>query len=383
MDLQTAYLDKSLPTEIRYLAIIQIKNGIDKYWRKHAPNALKPEEKSSLRAQLLQGGVDEADTHLALQNALAISKVVRIDYPLEWPEVLPELIIILRTASESNQLHLRRGLLILLQIVKELASARLRKSQTSLQSITPEIVFLLSNIYTQKVNAWYGFLTSGGDDEGGAMDAMENSLLAMKILRRLLIFGYQYPNHEKEVQELWGHSQQQFGQFLDLVTRDPPFIISPAKDFVEKHLLQLSKLHVEMSKTHPASFALLPHSLDLARAYWGLISKFGDSYGSSSTDFASRDVSADHNPRNEREMSERLSLKGLSLLRACMKMVFSPARSFRYESPKAKQEQRDAVDLIKTQLLTEDLVSQMASVIVTKFFVFRQKDLEAWEDVRI
>lgn len=34
--LQSAYLDRRLPLEIRYLAIIQLKNGIDKYWRKTA-----------------------------------------------------------------------------------------------------------------------------------------------------------------------------------------------------------------------------------------------------------------------------------------------------------------------------------------------------------
>lgn len=34
--LQSAYLDSRLPVELRYLAIIQLKNGIDKYWRKTA-----------------------------------------------------------------------------------------------------------------------------------------------------------------------------------------------------------------------------------------------------------------------------------------------------------------------------------------------------------
>jgi hypothetical protein len=33
---QSVFLDKSLPVEVRYLAIIQLKNGIDKYWRKTA-----------------------------------------------------------------------------------------------------------------------------------------------------------------------------------------------------------------------------------------------------------------------------------------------------------------------------------------------------------
>lgn len=34
--LQSAFLGHRLPVEIRYLAIIQLKNGIDKYWRKTA-----------------------------------------------------------------------------------------------------------------------------------------------------------------------------------------------------------------------------------------------------------------------------------------------------------------------------------------------------------
>lgn len=40
---QSVFLDKSLPIEVRYLAIIQLKNGIDKYWRKTATKyALRP-----------------------------------------------------------------------------------------------------------------------------------------------------------------------------------------------------------------------------------------------------------------------------------------------------------------------------------------------------
>ena len=36
VNLQSAYLTLALPWEIRYLAIIQLKNGIEKYWRKTA-----------------------------------------------------------------------------------------------------------------------------------------------------------------------------------------------------------------------------------------------------------------------------------------------------------------------------------------------------------
>ncbi|KAN0093757.1 ARM repeat-containing protein [Hyaloscypha variabilis] len=377
--LQAVYLDKSLPSEIRYLAIIQLKNGIDKYWRKTATNAIQPEEKAQMRSQLLDGGIKEVETNLALQNALVVAKVVRIDYPLDWPDVLTSLVKILRDANHTNQLHLRRGMLILLQVIKELSTARLRTSQTRLQSVTPEIVFLLNEIYTQKVAIWLGFFNGNGDDEGGAMDAMENSLFAIKILRRLLIAGYEYPNHSKDVQQLWEHSQHQFGQFLEMVSHEPPVLVSPAKDLVEKHLVQFSKLHAQMANSHPAAFALLPSSLDLVRAYWGLVAKFGESYGSESQDFSSK-ARRDNTDKDERPVMEKLCLKGLNILRACLKMVFSPAQSFKYKSPEVKAEQQDAVALVKTELLTDELVGQVASVIVTKFFVFRQVDLEAWEE---
>ena len=377
--MQAVYLDKTLPSEIRYLAIIQLKNGIDKYWRKTATNAIQPEEKAQIRSQLLEGGIREVETNLALQNALVVAKVVRIDYPLDWPDVLTSLIKILRDVNRTSQLHLRRGMLILLQVIKELSTARLRTSQTRLQSVTPEIVFLLNEIYTEKVAIWIEFFNGNGDDEGGAMDAMENSLFAIKILRRLLIAGYEYPNHSKDVQQLWEHSQHQFGQFLVMVSQDPPVLVSPAKDLVEKHLVQFSKLHAQMANSHPAAFALLPSSLDLVRAYWGLVSKFGESYGSESQDFSSKAARNDAD-KDERPVMEKLCLKGLNILRACLKMVFSPVQSFKYKTPEVKAEQQEAVVLVKTQLLTDELVGQVASVIVTKFFVFRQVDLEAWEE---
>ena len=46
--------------------------------------------------------------------------------------------------------------------------------------------------------------------------------------------------------------------------------------------MQIAKLHMNMAKDHPAGYALLPNSIDLAHGYWGLIRQFGESYGSSS-----------------------------------------------------------------------------------------------------
>jgi hypothetical protein len=34
---QDAFLDRSLPVELRWIAIITLKQGVDKYWRKASP----------------------------------------------------------------------------------------------------------------------------------------------------------------------------------------------------------------------------------------------------------------------------------------------------------------------------------------------------------
>ena len=151
---------------------------------------------------------------------------------------------------------------------------------------------------------------------------MENSLSALKILRRLLIVGYEYPNHDKHVQKIWGKSQAFLSQLLPMLSAKPAILLSPAKELVEKHVLQLSKMHVQMANVHPAAFALLPNSLDLLQAYWGLISMFGDTYGSKTQDFNAKALSGDGSS-SDKPIQEALSLKGLKLFRACKSGVLA------------------------------------------------------------
>jgi hypothetical protein len=82
--LQSVYVDTSLPTEVRYLALIQLKNGIDKYWRKTAKDAISRGEKALIRSRCLESGISEADHRLALQNAIIIAKITRFEFPHDW-----------------------------------------------------------------------------------------------------------------------------------------------------------------------------------------------------------------------------------------------------------------------------------------------------------
>ncbi|KAF2731946.1 ARM repeat-containing protein [Polyplosphaeria fusca] len=377
--LQSVFLDKSLPLEVRYLAIIQIKNGIDKYWRKTTSNALSKDDRAAIRARLLESGINEADQRLALQNALVIAKIVRLDFPNDWPDLFKQLLDILKAATDPNayRIHLSRALLILLHVVKELATGRLMKSRQSLQSVTPDILNVVGRIYVNKVQAWQSFFHDGGDDEGGAIENIESSLLTIKALRRLIIAGYDYHSREKDVQEFWTVTRTHFGDLLPYVLHESP-LAPGVRNLVEKHLVQLAKFHLAMAQHHPTGFVLLPNSLELVHNYWALVSKLGETWGSKTLDDAR--IGTDGDSDDEAPILERLGLKGLLVVRACVKMVFYPAQTFRYRQKEEKAEKNQATDMVKSELLTNDMVRDMVSALVTRFFVFRPSDLRMWEE---
>lgn len=380
--LQTIFIDTSLPVEVRYLCAIQMKNGIDKYWRKTATNAISKEEKILIRSRCLEAGINEPDRRLALQNALVIAKILRFEFPHDWPDAFSSVVGLLRSAAEpdANALHLPRVLLILLHIIKELATGRLQRTRASLQSASPEIFHVLGKIYVGKVERWRNFLGSGGDDEGGALQDVEQSLLALRVLRRLLIAGYEFPNRHNEVRDFWTLLRTQFGDLLSLVAQGSATINRYVQTLIEKHLVQMSKLHLEMVRVHPAAYALLPDSTGLAIAYWGLIVKFGESFGSQSATVPSKLESNGDADEVDKPFMEKLALKGLLLVRACAKMVFSPAQTFKYQHAEDKEERKRSTEMMKTELLTDDRAREMMEVLVTRFFVFRPSDLREWEE---
>ncbi|KAK5122921.1 hypothetical protein LTR85_003486 [Meristemomyces frigidus] len=368
--LQSAYLDHRLPLELRYLAIIQLKNGIDKYWRKTATNAVSKDDKHVIRTRLLESGLHEPDDRLALQNALVIAKIARFEYPHEWPDALSALVQTLRNASQTPPLQIARALLILLHLVKELSTGRLQRTRQNLQAATPEIVHVLGSLYGDTVAYWQRSLAESSED---VTATMKLSLLAIKVLRRLLVSGYEHPNRNQDVVALWSATQQQLSALMQMGAT----LTGEAKALLDKNTLQLAKLHHEMAKEHPAAFALLPNSVDLATAYWSLAKDYGQSFGS--RDVVASSIGTDGDV-DEKTTTEKLALRGLLVLRACVKMVHNPAQTFKHRTPEDKQEKHAATDLLRQHLLTQGFVQEVMEVLVTRFFVFRPSDLREWEE---
>ena len=295
------------------------------------------------------------------------------------PDALSSIVSSLRLTSQPNSpaLQLTRALLILLEVIKELSTARIQRTRTSLQAASLEVLQVLGKIYVDKMQTWMTFLNESGDNEGGAIISIEQSLLALRILRRLLIAGWDFPNRSAEVQEAWGLINSHFKHLLSLPI-DQAIVSETVKRLIEKHLRQMGKLHVNLAKHHPAGFALLKDSNYLLSSYWDLVMRFDETLASPRLNLPSAEELDDEDYESLSVM-EYLSLKGLLLLRACVKLVFNPAQTFRYQQQEDKEEKTCARQLIKDNVLTSVFARTVMENLVTRFFIIRQRDLQEWE----
>ena len=289
------------------------------------------------------------------------------------PDAISSVIAKLRSTSGADSGYATGVLLLLLYAIKELATGRLQRTRAILQSTAPEVLQVLGSLYTNKVHSW-----SSGNDQSQDADL---SLLALRILRRLLIAGYDFPNRHAEVKEFWTTLNCHRSQMLPIVLQ-PSFSNHVMYSLVEKHLIQMSKLHLNMAKLCPAGYALLPESTSLTKSYWQLVHEVGKTWTSSESQVEDPAKIGTDGDADEEEVPtmEKLCLKGLLLLRACTKMVFDPAHTFKYQQAEDKIEKKRAMETIRLEILTEPLVLEIMETLVSRFFVFRQKDLKQWEE---
>lgn len=311
----------------------------------------------------------------------SVHSTARRQLTLLRPDAISTMIDALRSASQlaADPIQLPRALLLLLHVTKELATGRLSRTRQALQAATPEIVRVLGRIYIETVQSWQSSLSNDSGDPNELVQSMQSSLLAIKTLRRLFIAGYEFPNRDSDVHEFWQITSDQVGLIINVLSTRSNTLSLGVSQMIEKHLLQLSKLHLEMAKTHPGAFVLLPRSLELVQAYWSLIKQYGDHFGTR-TAVVNVTIGNVGDQVEDKPFMEKITLKGILLIRACIKLVFNPSQTFKYRHDQEKVEKADATKMIQEQLLTHSFVQELMEVVVTKFFVFRDVDLREWEE---
>lgn len=80
-----------------------LKNAIDKFWRKSAPNSIKEEERQALKASFLQY-LTEPELKIARQMSVILGKLARFELPHQWPDLITKLVQILQETATLQQI---------------------------------------------------------------------------------------------------------------------------------------------------------------------------------------------------------------------------------------------------------------------------------------
>ncbi|RHZ44599.1 hypothetical protein Glove_718g39 [Diversispora epigaea] len=354
--------DRSIDVNIRFLGAIFFKNGVDRYWRKSAKNTINPAEKSNIRGRILSF-MDEEFNQLAIQNALLVSKIARLDFPNEWPELLQNLLSIIHSTlvSASNPqivLVQKRSLLTLHLVIKSLCSKTIGADRKIFEQVAPELLRNVASIYVEHVNRFFTMVSL--NDIGIAVD-LETSLSALKCIRRLIVYGFKDISKVEETKAFFALILEHLQKFHTLRNALEEINASPVTKLIETHIILMGKFYIDIIKAHTVAFILTPGSVDVVSFYCKLVATYGKSY--------------------EKEMSnstfiEKYLIQALILMKGLIRKT-----SYNQDLRESKDLQvNDAIRIVDEQILTPSFVESFAELLMTSLISLRKEDLVMWEE---
>lgn len=352
--LQSIYLDLSCSLQIRWLAIIQFKNGIERYWRSTRVNAISKDEKASIRSRLFDM-IDEQNNQLCIQNAQASSRIARLDFPNEWPNLFEFLEQMLNNDNIwQDNIKVYNLLVHLNQIIKVLATARIGRCRPAMQSKVPLVFPLIVRIYLKTFNAW---TTSNGIDEDDLTN-LQVSYLSLKVLRRITTEGYESPHRNQPVTDFMSIT---VGHFEMLISHYDSF---KRFDIFEKFIKCYGKLYYNMISNSPSNFILLPCSLKILMNFTRLlVERASDVY--------------QENAEVTGDFWEQVSIRGLLILKKIINFIHKKG-AVTIKAKNDKAEVDAAVSKISNEFLNAQLVTKLVDLLMEWYLKLRPTELENW-----
>ncbi|CAK1580830.1 unnamed protein product [Parnassius mnemosyne] len=338
----------SINVNVRWLAVMCFKNGVERYWRRNAPNAITDDEKQKLRQGLLTTTVlSEPVAQIATQQAVLIAKIARFDCPTNWPNLVPELIGALKAPQPLVQ---HRSLLIFHHVVKALASKRLIGDRRTFLELTNSVYAFILQLWHENTELFLRHIQEGAATEQ-ITEHLEKALLCLRILRKLTVFGFKN-----------AHDSQDAIAFLNVVFDRAKTSLECRKllkgrgiyplELCEKFIIHLTKVALGVLSFQPFSYVpLIRPSLEFALFYC----------------FTEQGMSL---------IYERFTIQCLNIVKAILQCV-------EYKLPKEMEQVKEPLTLqahqVKSEVLDQNTVCHMCRHLVTHYFLLSADDLALWD----
>ncbi|XP_041361999.1 importin-11-like isoform X2 [Gigantopelta aegis] len=340
--LATIFCKHEIDVNVRWLAALYCKNGVERYWRKTAPNAMSEEEKSAIRKQLLSN-FNEPVPQVALQVAVLVAKVARVDCPRNWPELIPTMLEAVRC---DDQLIQERALLVLHHVTKTLASRRLPSDKKVFESLTHEVFGFILNLWNSNLAH---FLQLASVHDEGMSTALDRCSLVLKILRKQIGYGFRdletHPDSVSFLRSLFPHLEA----MLDC--RRSLWGHHAIVDKCEHVIVTQTKVLLDILEMHASSFvSFLKTTLEFVVRY----------------NFTEKGL-----------LFERFAVNCFNVMKAILfSDTYKLSKNTQIESSSAVSTEAQK---ILTEFFTFDTLSEICRRLVTQYFLLTTDDLTTWD----
>ncbi|XP_075039084.1 importin-11 isoform X2 [Mixophyes fleayi] len=338
------FTNHSLDVNVRWLAVLYFKNGIDRYWRRVAPNALSEGEKSALRAGLITN-FNEPVNQIATQIAVLIAKVARLDCPKQWPELIPTLI---ESVKVEDDLRQHRALLTLYHVTKTLSSKRLAADRKLFQDLASEIYNFACCLWNHHADTFLQQICAGA--EPAALSSLERAALSLKVLRKLTVHGFVEPLLNTETMGFLYAVFDRLRQFLECSRGIG--VEHVCRERMEKIIILFTKVLLDFLDQHPFPFIpLIQRALEFAVSY--VFTEAGDGI-----------------------MFERFIVQCMRLIKMIVKNdSFKPSKKFEDSKPETINAHQ-----IKMSFFTYPTLTEICRRLVTHYFLLGEEERTMWEE---
>ncbi|KVI11424.1 hypothetical protein Ccrd_010162 [Cynara cardunculus var. scolymus] len=358
-------------TDVRLMASLYFKNSINRYWRnKRDSQGITNEEKSHLRQKLLSH-LREENYQIALTLAVLISKIARIDYPKEWPELFS---VLAQQLQSADVISSHRIFMILFRTLKELSTKRLTSDQRNFAEISSQFFDYSWHLWQSDMQTILnGFSSLAQITTSNASEHHHDELylicerwfLCSKIIRQLIVSGF--PSDEKSLQLVALPTTSVINYLVGgpASQGDSSFAEHHRKffEFIRKACTKVMKILVAIQMRHPYSFGdqcVLPLVMDFC------LNKITD-------------------PEPEIMSFDQFLIQCMSMAKIVLECKeYKPIMTGRViDENVVTLEQRKknisgAVAGVLTSLLPNDRVVLLCNVLIRRYFVLTASDLEEW-----
>ncbi|CUA70323.1 Importin beta-like protein kap113 [Rhizoctonia solani] len=287
---------KTIPEEVRQLAISRVKNMVSQSWR--SKTIFNDEYRGQIRARVLMF-LDEPNNAISYHNETIAGKIARQDFPRNWPNIIDDLMGAIQGSAQkrlsndndpTTTLIARRSLQVLGAILDEYSSKVLATTTPVMIELTGKLLNPLSALYEQFSSRYFSRLNAATINDPDVGYDVEIAQLIFRSITRLMIYVW---NRVKQLSPEEEQIASPTNILINLTGTDPEFALElvlalhSSQQFASlnahgQHTLKLLKDLIQfviddyfraMQKQAVSRFIAMPNCTELVRYCWDQVVK--------------------------------------------------------------------------------------------------------------